>query len=74
MNIDEKTLLAEKELLTKDFNSISEKIKQYEVELNNMRNNLNAIYGAIQQTDKLLKMGEYKITYSEELKESNEKI
>ena len=74
MNIDEKTLLAEKELLTKDFNFISEKIKQYEVELNNMRNNLNAIYGAIQQTDKLLKMGEGKITYSEELKESNEKI
>jgi len=56
MNIDEKTLLSEKELLTKDFNSISEKIKQVEIELGSMRSNLNAIYGALQQTDKLLKM------------------
>ena len=56
MNIDEKTLLSEKELLTKDFNSISEKIKQVEIELGSMRSNLNAIYGALQQTDKLLKI------------------
>ena len=56
MNIDEKTLLSEKELLKKDFNSISEKIKQVEIELATMKSNLNAIYGAIQQTDKLLKI------------------
>jgi len=74
MNIDEKTLLSEKELLTKDFNSISEKIKQVEIELNSMKNNLNAVYGALQQTDKFLKMSEIKITYSEDKKESNEKI
>jgi|APGre2960657505_1045072.scaffolds.fasta_scaffold03767_8 hypothetical protein len=74
MNIDEKTLLSEKELLTKDFNSISEKIKQVEIELGSMRSNLNAIYGALQQTDKLLKMSETKITYSDEIKDSNEKI
>ena len=53
MNIDEKILLNEKELLTKDFNSISEKIKQVEFELGNMKSNLNAIYGALQQTEKL---------------------
>jgi len=74
MNIDEKTLLSEKELLTKDFNSISEKIKQVEIELGSMRSNLNAIYGALQQTDKLLKMSEIRITYSNEIKDSNEKI
>lgn len=74
MNIDEKILLNEKELLTKDFNSISEKIKQVEFELGNMKSNLNAIYGALQQTDKLLKMSETRITYSNEMKDSNEKI
>jgi len=54
MTIDEKTLLTEKELLTKDFNSISEKIKQVEIELGSMKANLNAVYGAIQQVDKLI--------------------
>ena len=66
--------ISEKELLTKDFNSISEKIKQVEIELGSMRSNLNAIYGALQQTDKLLKMSETKITYSDEIRNSNEKI
>lgn len=75
MNIDEKTLLSEKELLTKDFNSISEKIKQVEIELGSMRNNLNAIYGALQQTEKLLKMCETKITFTEtKVPDSYEKI
>jgi len=55
MIIDEKVLTEEKELLVKEFNDLSAKIKQVELNVGQMKANLNAINGAIQQTEKLLK-------------------
>ena len=54
MNIDEKTLLAERKVLEEDFNTTKDRIVQVEKDLGNMKSNLNAVYGAIQQIDKLL--------------------
>ena len=54
MSIDEKTLLEERKVLEEDFNTTKDRIVQVEKDLNNMRNNINAVYGAIQQIDKLL--------------------
>jgi len=56
MNIDEQTLLNEKDTLKKDFDLIQNKIKETENGLVQLKNNLNAVYGAIQQTDKMLKL------------------
>ena len=56
MTIDEQTLTTERLLLKKDFDNLSDKIKQFELDLGQMRGNLNALHGAIQQTDKLIKM------------------
>ena len=53
-NIDEKTLLEERKVLETDFNTTKDKIVQMEKDLGNMKSNLNAVYGAIQQVDKLL--------------------
>ena len=52
--IDEKTLLEERKVLENDFNTTKERIVQVEKDLGNMKSNLNAVYGAIQQVDKLL--------------------
>ena len=54
MAIDEKTLLEERKVLEQDFNTTKERIVQVEKDLGNMKSNLNAVYGAIQQIDKLL--------------------
>ena len=54
MSIDEKTLLEERKVLETDFNTMSDSIIQVEKDLGIMKSNLNALYGAIQQTDKLL--------------------
>ena len=54
MSIDEKTLVEERKVLETDFNTLSDRIKQVEKDLGTMKSNLNALYGAIQQTDKLL--------------------
>ena len=54
MSIDEKTLLEERTVLEKDFNTTKDRIVQVEKDLGNMKSNLNAVYGAIQQIDKLL--------------------
>jgi hypothetical protein len=54
MSIDDKTLLSEREILKKDFDTLSERIRQVEKDLGTMRGNLNAVYGAIQQVDKLI--------------------
>jgi len=54
MVIDEKVLQEEKELLTKEFNELSSKIKSVELNVGTMKANLNAVNGAIQMTDKLL--------------------
>ena len=53
-NIDEKTLIEERKVLETDFNTMNDRIKQVEKDLGTMKSNLNALYGAIQQTDKLL--------------------
>ena len=53
-NIDEKTLIEERKVLEQDFNTMSDRIKQVEKDLGTMKSNLNALYGAIQQTDRLL--------------------
>ena len=52
--IDETTLLKEREVLEKDFNTTKERIVAVEKDLGNMKSNLNAVYGAIQQVDKLI--------------------
>ena len=54
MIIDEKTLLEERKVLEQDFNTTKERITQVEKDLGNMKSNLNAVYGAIQQVDKLI--------------------
>ena len=54
MAIDEKTLLEERKVLEEDFNTTKERIVQVEKDLGNMKSNLNAVYGAIQQIDKLI--------------------
>ena len=54
MIIDEKLLQEEKEKLTKEFNDLASKIKSVELNVGTMKANLNAINGAIQQTDNLL--------------------
>ena len=48
----------EREILVKDFESLQDRIKQVEKDLGTMKSNLNAVYGAIQQVDKLLKLVE----------------
>ena len=53
-NIDEKTLLDERKVLETDFNTLSDRIKQVEKDLGTMKSNLNALYGAIQQVDRLI--------------------
>ena len=69
MAIDEKTLLEERKVLEEDFNTTKDRIAKVEKDLNNMKNNINAVYGAIQQIDKLiakLKPGEDKKTMPKE--------
>ena len=54
MMIDEQTLKDERKILEDDFNTMSSRIKQIEKDLGQMKSNLNALYGAIQQVDRLL--------------------
>ena len=54
MNISIDKLIEEKTLLQKDFDELNKKVKQVEMEVIQMRANMNAINGAIQQTDRLL--------------------
>ena len=49
-------LETEKETLLKDFNELKNKIINVESEVAKMKNNLNAISGAIQQSDKLIRV------------------
>ena len=52
MSIDLKTLQDERVRLKKEFDELSTKVTTFDKEIVAMKNNLNAIYGAIQQTDK----------------------
>ena len=54
--ITQKELEDEKKLLVNDFEEIKNKIVSVETDVVRMKNNLNAISGAIQQSDKLIKI------------------
>ena len=54
MAIDMATLQEEKVLLQKDFDEMSKNFTKVENDLIQMRANMNAINGAIQQTNRLL--------------------
>ena len=56
MNISIDKLIEEKTLLQKDFDELSRKVRQVETEVAQMKANMNAINGAIQQTNKLIDM------------------
>ncbi len=54
--LDEKFLQEELSVLKADFDKTKKQIETVEREVISMRNNLNAVYGAMQQTEKLLKL------------------
>ena len=54
MAIELKELQSERDILQKDFDNLSGRITQVDTDLITMKSNLNAIYGAIQQVDKLI--------------------
>ena len=56
MSIDKDTLLKEREVLKNDFDTLVSRIQTVEKDLGTMKSNLNAVHGAIQQVDKLLKI------------------
>ena len=56
MDINLETLHEEKRGLQADFEKLGGNIKQVEVDLGQMKANLNAINGAIQQVNKLIGM------------------
>ena len=58
MSIKLEDLQAEKGLLQKDFDEMRRNISKVEQDLNVMKANLNAVNGAIQQTNKLINMAE----------------
>ena len=58
MSIQTSDLVSQRELLAKDFDALSERIKKVDIELIQMKSNLNAVHGAIQQVDKLIAMSE----------------
>jgi phage shock protein A len=58
MTITINQLIEEKKILEKDFDELNKKVKTVEVELMQMKGNLNALNGAIQQTDKFIRMAQ----------------
>ena len=48
------TLQKEKTQLQEDFNKLAAQVKQIEIDLGQMRGNLNAINGAVQEVNKLI--------------------
>ena len=68
MAIDDNILQSEREILKKDFDTLSQRIAQVEKDLGTMKSNLNAVYGAIQQVDKLIKLssGDTKMSLEKE--------
>ena len=61
MSIDLNILIEEKTLLQKEFDDMSKKMKTVEIDLIQMKANLNAINGAIQQTKKFIEMAQNKV-------------
>ena len=62
MAINEKFLQEELAVLQADFDKTKKGVESLEKEVVNGRNNLNAIYGAMQQTEKLLKLSKGETT------------
>ena len=60
MSLSFEDLAEEKTLLSKEFSDLEANVKKVEVELLQMRANLNALNGAIQQTNKLISMAQEK--------------
>ena len=56
MAIELSTLQTQRDTLQKDFDTLSARIKQVDADLITMKSNLNAVFGAIQQVDKLIKL------------------
>tara|TARA_B100000902_G_scaffold382735_1_gene420759 strand:+ start:68 stop:283 length:216 start_codon:yes stop_codon:yes gene_type:complete len=56
MSIDLKYLENEKTTLTNDFENTKLKIKETENALARLKDSLNAVFGAIQQNDKMIKL------------------
>ena len=55
MSINKEQIESRKSDLEKDFQTVKQQIEEGQVKINTMRNNLNALAGAIQQCDLFLK-------------------
>ena len=58
MSISKEVLIEERTKLQAEFDTVRKEMSQLEVQLGQMRSNLNALNGAIQQTNKMLGMFE----------------
>jgi hypothetical protein len=65
--LDQKFLQEELSVLKADFDKTKKQIETVEREVISMRNNLNAVYGAMQQTEKLLKLSKGESTKNEKV-------
>ena len=55
MGITTQTLMKERFVLQKSFNEMNSKIQSVEKEIAQMKNNLNAVHGALQQVERMIK-------------------
>lgn len=60
MSISKEQLIEERTKLQTEFDAVRKDIVQIETQLGSLRSNLNALNGAIQQTNKLISMAEEK--------------
>tara|TARA_B100000902_G_C26425456_1_gene488914 strand:- start:73 stop:462 length:390 start_codon:yes stop_codon:yes gene_type:complete len=56
MGLTTQTLMKERFSLQKSFTDMNNKVQAVENELKNMKNNLNAVHGALQEIEKLIKI------------------
>jgi len=62
MSISKEQLIEERTKLQTEFDAVRKDIVQIETQLGSLRSNLNALNGAIQQTNKMISMVEEKKT------------
>ena len=62
MSISKEQLIEEREKLQTEFDAVRQDIVKLETQLGSLRSNLNALNGAIQQTNKMISMVEEKKT------------
>ena len=60
MTISTEQLIARKEEIKKDFDTLAKQIEEQELKIKSMKNNLNALAGAAQQCDLFIKQIEDK--------------